>query len=324
MHQVAGTDLFYYSVEIEPDARVTYDFLLDFEDYVSDERNPQRDETWYGDQSSVLTMPDWRPPTFLGEAASSKRGRLETVPFSSRFRDIRLPLRVYLPAGYDPRKQYPTLYVHAGTPEMRLGRTVQALDNLIGESVEPLIAVFLPIPTESESGSFSWRTYYKSFAGEEKEAYRQMIVEEVLPLIESRYPVIQDPARRGMTGGGEESAFASFYIVAKHPELFTRFGVRSMLYEAGFRSEYEKLLAGPQEQPLTIYLEWTKYDSKSELEGWDARADCLAFAAMLEAKGYSFEGGEFHDGSFYSSWRNRTDRLLQALFPLQNPESPSP
>ena len=120
MHRIAGTDVFYFSTTLEPDARITYEFFVDFEKYVADDSNPQRDEVDYGAERPVLTMPDWRPPTFLGEAAPGRRGRLESVPFSSRLCDIRIPLQVYLPAVYDPRKEYPVLYVQMGMMEIRL------------------------------------------------------------------------------------------------------------------------------------------------------------------------------------------------------------
>lgn len=74
-------------------------------------------------------------------------------------------------------------------------------------------------------------------------------------------------------------------------------------------------MSSPGRQPLTIYLDWTKYDTKSEKEGWDTRGDGLAFAETLEQKGYAYVGGEFHDGSGWSSWRNRTHLMLQTLFP---------
>ncbi|HSR67116.1 MAG TPA: PQQ-binding-like beta-propeller repeat protein, partial [Acidobacteriota bacterium] len=316
MNRIADTDFFYYSSPLEPDARITYGFLRDFEHWVLDDRNPQRDERYYGDSRSVVTMPDWRPPGFLHEATPRRRGRLEEVPFSSSHRQIHLPLKVYLPADYDPDQRYPVLYIHAGTLEILFGRMVQTLDNLIGQSVQPLIAVFIPAPGERPNGASNGYTIYQSYSGAEKDATRRMLVEEVVPLVEERYPIIDDPQSRGLVGG-DYTAFASFYAAAKHPDLFARLGLRSIVYESAYREEYAALLASPQEQPLTVYLEWGKYDDKSEKEGWDARADSMAFARMLRSKGYSYVGGETHDGAGFSSWRNRTDRLLQTLFPLK-------
>jgi hypothetical protein len=40
------------------------------------------------------------------------------------------------------------------------------------------------------------------------------------------------------------------------------------------------------------------------------------FNTYLRSKGYYPAGGEVHDGTGWSSWRNRTDKWLAALFPL--------
>jgi hypothetical protein len=38
-------------------------------------------------------------------------------------------------------------------------------------------------------------------------------------------------------------------------------------------------------------------------------------AAKLRRQGIEVAGGEVHDGTGWPSWRNRTDRLFEALFP---------
>jgi len=37
----------------------------------------------------------------------------------------------------------------------------------------------------------------------------------------------------------------------------------------------------------------------------------------LDEKGYDWSGGEFSEGWDFSSWRNRTDKILEAFFPLK-------
>ena len=38
---------------------------------------------------------------------------------------------------------------------------------------------------------------------------------------------------------------------------------------------------------------------------------------LLTDRGYTVAGGEVPDGTGWSSWKNRTDRVLQSLFPLE-------
>jgi hypothetical protein len=39
------------------------------------------------------------------------------------------------------------------------------------------------------------------------------------------------------------------------------------------------------------------------------------FDAFLRARGYSPAGGEVPEGAGWGGWRNRTDRVFEALFP---------
>ena len=71
------------------------------------------------------------------------------------------------------------------------------------------------------------------------------------------------------------------------------------------------------EQPLTIYLDWGKYDFRNPHEAWDMGEVNRGIADLLKSKGYAPVGGEVSDGSGWPSWRNRTDRVFAALFAKQ-------
>jgi hypothetical protein len=43
----------------------------------------------------------------------------------------------------------------------------------------------------------------------------------------------------------------------------------------------------------------------------------MELAEMLRTNGYVVAGGEILDSFGWGGWRNRTDRLLEALFPLE-------
>jgi hypothetical protein len=45
------------------------------------------------------------------------------------------------------------------------------------------------------------------------------------------------------------------------------------------------------------------------------RVTNVRFAAFLRERGYRPAGGEAPDGGSWAGWRNRTDRLFEALFP---------
>ena len=43
-----------------------------------------------------------------------------------------------------------------------------------------------------------------------------------------------------------------------------------------------------------------------------------SIAYILEEKGYEWTGGEVSEGWGFASWRNRTDRILKAFFPMKS------
>ena len=71
------------------------------------------------------------------------------------------------------------------------------------------------------------------------------------------------------------------------------------------------------ERPLDLYVDWGTYDVKAVDENWDFRDSGVATMELLTDRGYAVAGGEVPDGTGWSSWKNRTDRVLESLFPLR-------
>ena len=312
LNRIEGTQFFYYSTKLEPDARIPYGFIRDFDEYLGDPGNPSKQEG----KVALVSMPDWKNPEFLRDPPAGSRGRIEEVTLASSQFGESLAIKVYLPNGYDSARSYPVVYVLSGNAAIKEGTIVDALDNLLGKSVEPLIAVFIPDPGERPEGRFNSRKSYLDLAGDNKDKSRRMLVEELIPLIETRYQVERKAERRALMGL-EDAAYASLYATLKHPDLFSGLGLLSLNWEPGYRDINTALLKTPSQQPLRIFLEWGKYDSRSPREGWDAVEGGRAFSTTLRSKGYTFVGGETHEGAGWFARRNRLDRLLQTLFPLK-------
>ena len=313
LNRILGTQFFYYSTKLESDARLPYGFIRDFDEYLGDPANPNKQE---GGKTALVSMPDWKDPDFLQDQAKGSRGRVEDVTLISKQFGESLGIKVYLPSGYDASRSYPVVYVLSGTAAIKEGRMIDALDNLLGKSVEPLIVVFVPDPGERPGGAFSSRKSYQELAGDNKDKSRLMLVEELLPLIESRYRIERKAERRALAGL-DDAGYASLYATLRHPELFTGLGLLSPSWEPGYRDQNTALLKAPSEQPLRIYLEWGKYDSRSPREGWDAVDNGRVLSAALRSKGYSIKGGETHEGAGWLARRNRLDKLLETLFPMK-------
>ncbi len=306
MRRIEGTDFFYFSTELENDARLEYSFAVDFGAAEADPANPRRARIDFGD--SELVMPGWTAPAHLEEPPVGRQGTIESASFDASSSGATVELGVYLPSAYSGERRYPVVYMLDTRPEMAAAHIKPSLDNLMGDLVEPAIVVFVPY--------FGPTMPYVDYVGDGLEAYLDVVEEQLVPLIDSTYSTIEDPVGRAVVGRNMAS-YAATYATFNRPGLFGRLGLQSMRWEPGFRSSNQDMLRRAPQQDLAIYLDWARYDGKSEREGFDVRGFSLAFAEDLKAAGYVFTGGEAHDGSGPNSWIQRTDRLLEAILPIE-------
>ncbi len=122
-------------------------------------------------------------------------------------------LEVYLPAGYDETKTYPTLYVsHGGGGNeaewMEIGAAANIMDNLIAAGeVEPTVMVTM------DNQIFGWND----------EVTIPNLVEKIIPFMEKNYAVSKDAKDRALCGLSMGSMFTN--SVAKTcPEEFGYLG----------------------------------------------------------------------------------------------------
>ena len=119
---------------------------------------------------------------------------------------------LYLPPYYDARRSYPILYFLSGmgdTPEIWLNEVRKiGLDNLInGGVIQPVIIV---VPN-------SGNTFYMNAREETGEQYEDFFFQELLPHIESLYPIA---ANKRFIGGVSMGGYGSLIYGLRHPERF--------------------------------------------------------------------------------------------------------
>ena len=317
MRRVDGTDLFYYSARLEPDARVNYRFIRDFEEIrdprnsrtaVSDVYGVDMEFTFDGSVSpmSWMAMPDWEPPAHLSEPApDTPRGRLVERTFVSEALGAGRTVQVYLPPGYDDgRQRYPVAYYHGGAAALAVGEIPRSLDNLIAAGQPPIIAVFMDRPP------FMGVTHPIRAI---HDAYSRMWAEELVPLVDASYRTIDGPDGRAALGGGR-FAYLAAYATLQQPGVATKLGVQSIHMNDARRGALEEMTRAYEGPSLDVYLDWGTYDAWNPQENWDHRPRNRGFTELLRSLGHTVTGGEVHDGTGWSSWKNRTDRVLRALF----------
>ncbi|MEE8170409.1 MAG: alpha/beta hydrolase-fold protein, partial [Phycisphaerae bacterium] len=317
MTRVAGTDLFYHTARLEPDARVNYLFIKDYEE-ITDPRNPRKTTTtvftkememsFSGEamEMSWVSMPKWRTPRFLDESVAASPGRIDTQELESKLLETKHTIDVYLPAGYDESEQrYPVAYVHGGKAARELGKLPAALDHLIGTEVAPLIVVFIHAQPRGGPGK-----------------YPDMFTEELVPFIDETYRTVASAEARANVGTGF-AGFAAMLCTFHKPGLVKNVGCQSAFIFDSMMPALEKAIPTAETMPVTMYLDWGKYDLRNPHEAWDLSESNRKFARFLRDKGYTYVGGEVHDGTGWSSWRNRTDALFGTLFPPTSKQKPS-
>jgi len=162
-------------------------------------------------------------PAYLQMRAVA-HGAVETLDYHSKSLDRDRAAVVYLPPGYAAgRDRYPVLYLlhGAGGDERTWIDRQQAnviLDNLIADGrLEPFVVV-MPYgythrlePGVRRRGAEAYKTDMEEFAVD--------FVQDLIPLVESRYRVVGDREHRAIAGlsmgGGQSLA-----IGLTHPEMF--------------------------------------------------------------------------------------------------------
>ncbi len=323
MSRLPGTDLWWWQTRLDPRARIAYNFIVDYRTIV-DPQNPRRvhsallgrDLNWLNDhrnepllERSWFSMP--RGPTepeYLDTPPEDvARGRVEihTVEMTPAFTPGEtspvpqsIAVKVWLPPGYDEGEdRYPVAFIH--TPlAAEVGLWPNALDNLVGDTVRPLVVVMIEAPF------FLWQVYPGEFTA------------EVLPLIEERYRLTVDRRLRAHIGMGLE-VFPAAFLAFSQPESFGLLAIQSLQttdFEMdGIREALQSV--DVEATPFRVYHDWGEWDTRSPLDGFDKRERGLEMNALLSAHGIEPVGGKVFDSTDWLSWRSRIDTLLLALFP---------
>jgi outer membrane protein assembly factor BamB/enterochelin esterase-like enzyme len=319
MTRLGATDLFYYTARIPAGTRLNYVFIRDYEAIV-DPGNPRTTTSFfmnsemepsYGRQTlemSWLATPPWSVPSHLKPLPEgTPRGRVIEHEIQGRpaasagdekpGQPPSATLKVWVPAGYEESgKQYPVVYVD-GSAALERGDWSLALDHLVGDRVEAIIVVFVQWP------------------GRPPQAYSTFYSGTVFPFVDGNYRTEARAGRRAMVGIGSPG-LAVLTLALQRQDLVGRVGIQSAFVYSPGLGGLEEVLAAVERRDLKIYLDWATYDLRNPYENWDIGAANRRIAQALQSYGFPIAGGEVADGLGWANWRQRTDDLLEALFPM--------
>ena len=304
LYRLGGTDLFFRSVELDPKAEYSYAFTSNYGQPGPDPNNPHSINMGFG-LLSELRMPEWPESPHLEEPAEDEpRGTLDSFPFRSEVLDNTRELSVWRPQGYGSGDvRYPVLIVNHGDNQLRGSLMRNTLDNLVGKSVAPVVAVFVPRSEPAEYG------------GEKADDYTRFLIEELLPHIDKHY--LTDGETRAIMGPGS-AGVAALYASFKHPDVFQQAATQSYYTIAPAQERLPEMIAAEGAKPSQVYVVWSHhdYDLGPGLRAAEATNDLLGHLREAEVNvvehvaNYSPQWG---------GWRGQHDEILAALFPM--PES---
>ncbi len=254
-------------------------------------------------QVSGYAEPEWSFPLEQGP-----NGTVENWPLVSRvFHQVR-DIRVYLPPRYRPNRRHRVLIVHDGDDYMRYSRLGAVLDNLtVRWEIPPLVVVLLNPAAR-----------LREYAADRRHA--EFVVEEVLPAVEKRYPVISEPSARCLMGasfGGVAALSTAWYypntfdmlLLQSGSFAFTDIGQhqRGRVFDpvVEFMNQFRDQIGAPAKK---IFMSCGVYESLI----YENRS----LAPLLQKHGLDVKFVESRDGHNWENWRDRLRDALTWLFPV--------
>ncbi|MBN1422608.1 MAG: esterase family protein [Planctomycetes bacterium] len=247
------------------------------------------------------------PAGFDEQREGIPHGRIEAVEYDSKSIGMNRRMLVYTPPGYSADRKYPVLYLLHGigddeTHWRRNGSADAILDNLYADGkIEPMIVV---MPNGRAAPGVTARTpWNEQFAA--FEAFEKDLLNDIIPLVESRYSVAADRRHRAIAGlsmGGGQS----LNIGLRHLETFAWIGGFS---SAPNTRPATDLIADPARAAKDIELLWISCGDRDGLMRLSR-----SFHDALEKMEIPHAWHVGSGGHAWPVWRSDLHRIAQKLF----------
>ncbi len=309
LFRYGGTPLWFRSMVFPPRSRIEYKYGVQqsgHEEWIFDPLNPNVAHDPFGG-NSVVHCRDYQDPEWAFEQPGVPQGVLERFTLNSHALERDQQIQVYLPNNYRDYRRYRLLVVHDGDDYLKFSRLKQVLDNLIARlEIPPLIVAF------TNPGD-----RIREYAADPRHA--KHIVEELIPSLEERYPVIRQPSGRCLMGasfGGVASLSTAWYYQDAFDSLLLQSGSfaftdigdhhRSQAFDnvVEFMNRFRSQPGTPAKQ---AYISCGVYESLI----YENRS----LVPFFRSNGIKVHFEESYDGHNWENWRNRLRSGLSWLFP---------
>ncbi len=307
--RLGKSNVWYRAMEFPTKSRIEYKFGIvrnGHEEWIFDPLNSNVAYDPFGG-NSVVHCRDYANPEWSFDIEGVSKGRFEQVDVDSRAFGGKRRAQVYVPANFRDYRRYRLLVVHDGDDYVRFSRLNHVLDNLIARYEIPPLIVALSNPHDR----------LKEYANDPRHA--EHIVEELVPALENRYPLIAESSGRCIMGASF-GGVASLSTVWRYPDAFD-----SMLVQSGsfaftdigdhsrspvfdpvveFMNQFRE---NPGKLPQQTFVSCGVYESLI----YENRS----LVPFLRKQGVSVKFEEAYDGHNWENWRDRLRAGLTWLFP---------
>ncbi len=301
MHRVAGTNLHYRSLKLDPKGNYSYQLAIGFDRAGPDAANPLEEDAGFTRRSELRGAEFRANPHIVEPAEGVQKGTLDSFRFYSEILENSREINVWIPADYSAENTYPLLVVNHGLDAIRNGGMGNTLDHVVGNSVEPLVAVFVPRLQGSE------------YNGDSAADFARFLVEELVPHVQRHY---RTGDRRAIMGPASASII-SLRTAMEHPGVFQQVALQSLYLQDAYRDDYLKMLDDSTSKPR-VRMETGPNDYVIPSAGIEALKANEQVSERLKAKGLDVDMHTVHGIAGWVGWRAQFDLILEDLFPSKS------
>jgi len=253
-------------------------------------------------------------PPLLHQVQNVPHGNVTYRYYKSKSLDLIRPLVIYTPSGYEKnsKTRYPVLYLIHGMTDteetwFKVGRVNVILDNMIAQGKAKAMIIVMPyanpLPVLQEKG----RTADMNVLG--TDYFRNDLINDVIPFIESSYRVLTDSPNRAIAGfslGGRQTLAAGLentdsfsWVCAFAPAIFGN------EMQENFKSKYPS----PEVINKNLKLFWVSCGKEDGL--YKASID---LTSLLKGKGIKYQTFFSDGGHTWMNCRLYISEIAKLLF----------
>ena len=237
-----------------------------------------------------------------------ERGKVETVEYDSKSVGVKRKMLIYTPPGHSKDARYPVLYLLHGIGDDETGWTKKGsadviLDNLYAD--KKLVPMIVVMPNGRASAEPPPANPFQSNAFQAYAAFEDDLLKDVIPYVESHFPVQADREHRALAGlsmgGGQSLNFG-----LKHLDTFAWIGGFS---SAPNTRPAADLITDPADSSKKLRLLWISCGDQDGLMGISQR-----FHTALEEMKVPHVWHVDADRHEWPVWKNDPYLFSQRLF----------